>query len=64
MIKTEMPKLARELSSLELVEFAKRKYNGKSLTELGGHAYALSLVWAFADDKLKEKVVRVIEEHN
>ena len=58
-----MPEFARELTSLELVEFSKRKVD-RELTELGAYAYALSLVWSLSDDKLKERVVLAIEEYN
>jgi hypothetical protein len=64
MINTEMPAFARELTSSDLVEFVKRKVDYPELTDLGAYAYALSLVWSFSDDKLKEKIVRVIEENN
>jgi hypothetical protein len=64
MIKTEMPDFARELTSRDLVEFAKRKVDYQELSELGAYVYALSLVWSLADDKLKEKVVLAIEEYN
>ena len=56
-----MPQFARELTSSELVEFVKRKTD---LADVGAYAYALSLVWSFADNKLKERIVRVIEENN
>jgi hypothetical protein len=62
MIKTEMPDFAKELSSAELVEFVQRKTN--SLELIGCYAYALSLVWSMSGDKLKETVVRMIEENN
>jgi hypothetical protein len=61
MINLEMPQFARELTSSELVEFVKRKTD---LADVGAYAYALSLVWSFADNKLKERIVRVIEENN
>ena len=61
MIKTEMPDFARELTSSELVEFVKRKTD---LADVGAYAYALSLVWSLSSDKLKETVVRMIEENN
>jgi len=63
MINTKMPEFARELSSGVLVEFTKRKSNA-NLSELEAYAYALSLVWSLADNKLKEKVVRALEENN
>jgi hypothetical protein len=64
MINTEMPAFARELTSSDLVEFAKRKVGYTELSELGAYVYALSLVWSLSDDKLKERVVNAIEEYN
>jgi hypothetical protein len=64
MIKTEMPDFARELTSRDLVEFTKRKVDYAEMTDLGAYAYALSLVWSLSSDKLKETVVRMIEENN
>jgi hypothetical protein len=64
MIKTEMPDFARELTSRDLVEFTKRKVDYAEMTDLGAYAYALSLVWSMSSDKLKETVVRMIEENN
>jgi hypothetical protein len=64
MIKTEMPDFARELTSRDLVEFTKRKVDYAEMTDLGAYAYALSLVWSMSSDKLKEAVVRMIEENN
>ena len=44
--------------SMGLVELVKSKTN---LTDIGGYAYALTIVWALADDKLKNKVIELIE---
>ena len=64
MINTEMPQFARELTSRDLVEFTKRKVDYPEISDLGAYAYALSLVWSLSSDKLKETVVRMIEENN
>jgi hypothetical protein len=50
-----------EMGIRELTELVRVKTD---LTEIGSYSYALSLVWSFADDKLKEKIVRLIEEAN
>ena len=47
-----------EMASGGLVELVKSKTN---LTEIGAYAYGLTLVWALADDKLKNKVIELIE---
>jgi hypothetical protein len=50
-----------EMGIRELTELVRVKTD---LTEIGSYAYALSLVWSFADDKLKNQIVRLIEENN
>jgi hypothetical protein len=52
----EMEKV--EMGSRGLVEFVKVRTD---LTDIGGYAYALTLVWSLADDKLKNKVIELIE---
>jgi hypothetical protein len=47
-----------EMGSRGLVEFVKIRTD---LTDIGGYAYALTLVWSLADDKLKNKVIELIE---
>lgn len=47
-----------EMGSRGLVEFVKVRTD---LTDIGGYAYALTLVWSLADDKLKSKVIELIE---
>jgi hypothetical protein len=47
-----------EMGSRGLVEFVKVRTD---LTDIGGYAYALTLVWSLADDKLKAKVIDLIE---
>ena len=46
------------IGSRDLVELVKAK---TELTDIGGYAYALTLVWSLADDKLKNKVIELIE---
>jgi hypothetical protein len=48
-----------EMGSRDLVELVKIK---TGLTDIGGYAYALTLAWELADDKLKAKVVKMISE--
>lgn len=47
-----------EMGSRDLVELVKVK---TGLTDIGGYAYALTLAWSLADDKLKAKVIDLIE---
>jgi hypothetical protein len=47
-----------EIASGGLVELVKSKTN---LTDIGAYAYGLTLVWALADDKLKNTVIELIE---
>ena len=47
------------IGSRGLVEFVKVRTD---LTEIGSYAYALTLVWSLADDKLKNKVIELIEK--
>ena len=50
-----------EMGSRDLVELVKAT---TGLTDIGGYSYALTLVWELADDKLKNKVIKLIEESN
>jgi hypothetical protein len=50
-----------EMGSRDLVELVKAK---TGLTDIGGYSYGLTLVWELADDKLKNKVIKLIEESN
>jgi hypothetical protein len=52
----EMEKV--EMGSRDLVELVKVR---TGLTDIGGYAYALTLAWSLADDKLKAKVIDLIE---
>jgi hypothetical protein len=47
-----------EMGSRDLVELVKVR---TGLTDIGGYAYALTLAWSLADDKLKSKVIELIE---
>ncbi len=47
-----------EMGSRDLVELVKVKTD---LTDIGAYAYGLTLVWSLADDKLKDKVIELIE---
>jgi hypothetical protein len=49
------------LGTRDLVELVKAK---TGLTDIGGYSYALTLAWELADNKLKAKIVRLIEEDN
>lgn len=46
------------MGSRDLVELVKVK---TGLTDIGGYSYALTLAWELADDKLKSKVIDLIE---
>jgi hypothetical protein len=52
----KMEKVA--MGSRDLVELVKLK---TGLTDIGGYSYALTLAWELADDKLKSKVIDLIE---
>ena len=49
------------LGTRDLVELVKAK---TGLTDIGGYSYALTLAWELADNKLKAKIVSLIEESN
>ena len=49
------------MGSRDLVELVKAK---TGLSDIGGYAYGLTLIWSIADDKLKNKVLELIEESN
>jgi len=48
-----------EMGSRDLVELVKAK---TGLSDIGGYSYGLTLVWELADDKLKNKVIELIQE--
>jgi hypothetical protein len=47
------------LGTRDLVELVKAT---TGLTDIGGYSYALTLMWELADNKLKNKVLELIEE--
>jgi hypothetical protein len=49
------------LGTRDLVELVKAK---TGLTDIGGYSYALTLMWELSDNKLKNKVLELIEESN
>jgi hypothetical protein len=61
MDKNELAEVIAEMETAELVEFIGDK---TGLETLGSYAYALSLFWNLADEKLKNRIVRLVEENN
>ena len=61
MNKNELAELVAELETADLVRLIGVK---TGFDTLGSYAYALSLFWNLADDKLKNKIVNLIEENN
>jgi hypothetical protein len=49
------------LGTRDLVELVKAT---TGLSDIGGYSYALTLVWELADNKLKSRVLGLIEESN
>ena len=49
------------LGTRDLVELVKAT---TGLTDIGGYSYALTLMWELADNKLKNKVIELIQESN
>jgi hypothetical protein len=58
--KLELTK-GNEMEYKELVEIVKAKYDFR---DEGALVFVLSLTWSLADDKLKAKVAKMIEENN
>jgi hypothetical protein len=50
-----------EMETAELVQLISDK---TGLETLGSYAYALSLFWHLSDNKLKAKIVSLVEESN
>jgi hypothetical protein len=61
MNKNELAELVAEMETVALVDLIGVK---TGFDTLGSYAYALSLFWNLADDKLKNKIVNLIEENN
>jgi hypothetical protein len=61
MNKNELAELVAEMETVALVDLIGVK---TGFDTLGSYAYALSLFWNLADEKLKNKIVKMIEENN
>jgi hypothetical protein len=61
MNRSELLEAIEEMETAELVQLVSDK---TGLETLGSYAYALSLFWHLSDNKLKNKIVNLIEENN
>ena len=61
MNKNELLEIIEEMETAELVELVGIK---TGFDTLGSYAYALSLFWHLSDDKLKAKIVKMIDEES
>jgi hypothetical protein len=61
MKKSELLEAIEEIQTAELVELVEIK---TGLGTLGAYAYALSLFWHLSDNKLKSKIVKMIDEES
>jgi hypothetical protein len=61
MNKSEIAEIVAEMETVALVDLVGVK---TGFDTLGSYAYALSLFWNLADDKLKNKIVKMIEENH
>ena len=61
MNKNELAEIVAEMETVALVDLVGVK---TGFDTLGSYAYALSLFWNLADEKLKNKIVKMIEENN
>jgi hypothetical protein len=61
MNKNELAELVAEMETVALVDLVGVR---TGFDTLGSYAYALSLFWNLADEKLKNKIVKMIEENN
>ena len=59
MSKNELLEAIEEMETTELVQLISDK---TGLETLGSYAYALSLFWHLSDNKLKAKIVKMIDE--
>jgi hypothetical protein len=53
-----------KVETLGTRDFVERVKATTGLTDIGSYAYALTLMWELSDDKLKNKVLELIEESN
>jgi hypothetical protein len=61
MSKNELAELVAEMETVALVDLVSVK---TGLEKLGSYAYALSLFWHLSDNKLKAKIVKMIDEES
>jgi predicted amino acid racemase len=61
MNKNELLETVEEIQTAELVELVGIK---TGFDTLGSYAYALSLFWHLSDNKLKAKIVKMIDEES
>lgn len=61
MNKNELLEAVEEIQTAELVELVGIK---TGFDTLGSYAYALSLFWHLSDNKLKAKIVKMIDEES
>jgi hypothetical protein len=61
MNKNELLEAIEEMETAELVSLISDK---TGLETLGSYAYALSLFWHLSDNKLKAKIVKMIDEES
>ena len=61
MNRSELLEAIEEMETAELVDLVSVK---TGLEKLGSYAYALSLFWHLSDNKLKAKIVKMIDEES
>jgi hypothetical protein len=61
MNRNELLEAIEEMETAELVQLIGDK---TGLETLGSYAYALSLFWHLSDNKLKSKIVKMIDEES
>ena len=61
MNKNELLEAIEEIQTAELIDLVSIK---TGFDTLGSYAYALSLFWHLSDNKLKAKIVKMIDEEN
>jgi hypothetical protein len=61
MNRNELLEAIEQMETAELVELVEVK---TGLGKIGSYAYALSLFWHLSDDKLKAKIVKMIDEES
>jgi hypothetical protein len=61
MNRNELLEAIEEMETAQLVDLVEVK---TGLTKIGSYAYALSLFWNLSDDKLKARIVKMIDEES